>query len=273
MSSQSDLPVCETPEEAISDEIHDASSGQEDDVSVTAKMYLTQHKGKALAKALKAGCRDIHVLSVLMKNQAVHRRVPTVLSVYVGNPDVISCLKEAGANVRFDDDALLVFAANEGFEDSVEVLLSSGCVASSKALAVAVAKKHVDIVERLTSADAKMTDRLWKSVVKRADESEEGIDILQLLSRQASGAQVQSAMKELIASERIDSIAALVPSVRIVSPQIASDAVQLLCMSSKSSAFHRLIRVLLQRGMKPTDYDAIKKDGDPMVIKLLNRYA
>lgn len=272
MSSQSDLPVRETLDESVSEEIHETSSGQEDDVSVTAKMYLTQYKGKALAKALKNGCRDVRVLSALMKNQAVHRRVPTVLSVYVGDPTVISCLIEAGANVRFDDDALLVFAANEGFEESIEVLLSAGCVASSKALAVAVAKKHVDIVERLTSADAKMTDRLWKSVVKRADESEEGIDILQLLSHQASGAQVQSAMKELIASGKIDSIAALVSIVWLVSPQNASDAVQLLCTSPQSSAFHRLIRGLIQRGIKPTDCDAIKKGGDPMVIKLLNRY-
>ena len=259
----------------LEDPISDEPTGHEqlDDVSITAKMYLTQHKGKALAKALKNGVRDVRVLSALMKNQAVHRRVPAVLSLYVGDAKVLSRLIEAGANVRFDDDALLVFAANEGVEESVDLLLSSGgCAPSSKALAVAVAKKHIDVVERLISAGSEMTDRLWKSVVKRADESEEGLDILQLLARQASEKQVQSAIKLWMISENVNSIAALVTMVWALSPKTAADAVQILCMSSNSHIFIRLIRSLIQKGIKPANYDDIKENGEPAVVKLLSRY-
>lgn len=244
----------------------------EEDVYVTANMYITQHKGKALAKAIKAGVRDSRVFSALMKNQAVSRHMPAVLASYLSDANVVALLIDAGANVHFQEEALLVFAANAGYELTVDTLLAAGADPTTKSLAVAVAKNHVEIVEQLLSAGAKMTDLIWKKVITNTVASED-VDMLQSLAPQATTAQVQAAVKEFIEKDRLAAITALLTT---APKPTAASAVQLLCLKNPiPTAYIRLIRGLLQKGIRPDSEQVIliKEKGDPAIVKLLNRYA
>ena len=244
----------------------------EDDVHITAKMLLTQYKGKALAKALKQGIRDPRVFSALMKNQAVSRRMSGVLASYLHDPDAIARLIQAGANVHFNEESLLVFAANAGHDATVEVLLNAGAVPTTKSLAVSVAKNHIEIVEQLLSAGATLTDQIWKKVVSNAAGSDD-VDILQSLAPHASDAQVQAAVRDFLAKDKLEAIAALIST---TTGPVASHAVESLCLvdTPASSSYVRLIRGLLQKGIKPdaAKYDRISENCDPVIIKLLARY-
>jgi len=256
----------------------DERNSKEDKVTVTAEMYLTQFKGKALAKAIKNGVTDPKVFAALMENQAVKRKLSNVLAQNVRNPHVIEKLMEAGADVRFDNDALLVYASNEGFKETVDTLLKSGSKPTNRALTVAVANNHVDVVRSLVEVgNLTLTDRVWRAVLEHSDANNE---MLRVLCPMARDDQLFDAFKAARENNQIDTAETISESLIFQegrSEKVRHALVKNLCFTPGAGKDKQLLGILkdaLFGGIRPTDkeYSAIIETAEPAVARLVKKY-
>lgn len=70
-----------------------------------------------------------------------------VFVLYLYDFDVIVCLIDVGVNVYFNEELLLVFVVNVGYDVIVEVFFNVGFVLMIKLLVVFVVKNYIEIVE------------------------------------------------------------------------------------------------------------------------------
>ena len=251
--------VVNTPEKDADEQV---IGDEPDDVKVS--MYLAQYKGKALAKALKHGVRDTNVLSQLVKK---NRQVGTVLAKYVKNADVIKTLVDSGVNLK-SNPALLVYAAHEGAEDTIEVLLDAGMEPSSQALHVAISEGHLDSVQLFVSKGVKITDNVWKTVLNSGN-----MDLLSLLIPAATDDRLTSLLNSSIEKDHHKIVSSILFGTATNHMKIAGQLLVMFFTSPKAQ--DKVYRKVYRLHNSLTDEDMAEieaKAKSPEVVKLLKRY-
>lgn len=262
-----------------SDKNHENS---DDNVTVTAEMLIAQHKGKALAKAIKQGIKDPQIFSTLIENSTVRRTLSNVLAQNIKNADIIHKLHAAGADIRFDNDALLVYAANEGAEKTVETLISAGAKPNNRALSVAIANGHLNIVKYLIKAgNISLSEKIWKVLLKPLESGKEiDSDLIRLVSPLAKDDQLMDVYKKSREAGCYDTSEIVCESLiygENRSEKVQHALVKDLCITSgvgKNKQMIGILKDLLHQGIKPNEKELaqIAETGDKTILRLIKRY-
>ena len=254
----------ESPEPLhVKDDDIKVSGDEPDDVKIS--MYLSQYKGKALAKALKHGVRDVNVLSQLVKNNK--QQVGTVLGKYVNNGDVIQTLIDSGVDLKYHP-ALLVYAAHEGAEDTIEVLLNAGMEPTSQALHVAISENHLDSVQLFVKKGVTITDSIWKTVLNLGN-----MDLMSLIIPVATDGRLVDLLNSALDKGDGKVVSTLLFGTATNNMKIASRL--LVTFFTSSSADDKKYRKIyrLEKCLSDEDVSEIeKKSTSGEVLKLLKRY-
>jgi hypothetical protein len=251
-------------------------------LDTAAEMLIAQYKGKALSKAIKTGVRDCAIFSRLLENQNVRRTLSNVLAQNIKNAEIISKLHSAGADVRFDNDALLVYAANEGATDTVNVLIEAGAKPNARALTVAIANRHVDVLKILVDVNnVALPEKTWKIIFDPLREGYElDLELIRIISPLAKDEQLFEAYKKCREAKCYDAAEIICESLifgNSRSQKVQHSLMKDLCITSGVGDSKQLVSVLkdlLHQGIQPNEKELaqINEAGDKTIIRLVKRY-
>ncbi len=237
---------------------------------VKVSMLIEQFKTKALQKALKQGCRDVRVLSQLIK-KAPGSKVNSALALHIKDPIAIDALIKSGADVNKVPD-LLTYAANEGADDTIEVLLNAGVEPTGKALHAAILENHLDIVQMLVQMKVQISDALWKRVLTESRDKKD-LRLLSLLLPIAGDTRLLELLSKSLDTLDTKMVLMILRTVSAQRMDITSNLFKLFCLNTHATdEAYRLIWSQLQWSMTENDKQEVLEKGHPAIVKILKRY-